>query len=76
MPGGTQRNLDWLDGRVGGGDAQIRNLFADPQTSGGLLFACPPNAAAAAVGALVSSGHSAAVARRLAQPGRHDIELV
>lgn len=76
VPGGTQRNLDWLDGRVGGGDAQIRNLFADPQTSGGLLFACPSDASAAAVGALVSSGHSVAVIGTVAEPGPHDIELV
>ena len=36
-------------------------LLADAQTSGGLLFACDPSAATAAVAQLRDGGHDAAV---------------
>lgn len=62
VPGGTQRNLDfldpWLD--VETDDADV-DILADPQTSGGLLFGCPPDRAGDAVAALADSGHTAAV---------------
>ncbi|MTV23963.1 selenide, water dikinase SelD [Nitriliruptoraceae bacterium ZYF776] len=61
VPGGSQRNADqagrYLDGEV---DDDLRLLLADAQTSGGLLLACDPSAADAAVAALVADGHDAA----------------
>ena len=41
--------------------AALLNLLADPQTSGGLLLACPPGAAGDLVDALVAANHTAAV---------------
>jgi selenide, water dikinase len=63
VPGGSQRNLDWASERLdrGGCDDVTLMLLADAQTSGGLLFASPPEAAAVAVAALRTSGHDAAV---------------
>ncbi len=62
VPGGSQRNAAqasrYLDGTV---DDVTRLLLADAQTSGGLLFACDPPAAAAAVERLRDGGHDAAV---------------
>ena len=42
-PGGTRRNLDYLEPLTawGGADDVVRRLLADPQTSGGLLVALP-----------------------------------
>jgi selenide, water dikinase len=45
VPGGTLRNLEFLDGFIGGGAEVDRLLVADPQTSGGLLVACQPSSA-------------------------------
>lgn len=45
VPGGTYTNLEHLEGRIGfdeGVDEAARLLLADPQTSGGLLVALPP----------------------------------
>lgn len=69
VPGGTGRNLDWVSPHLDRGDtAEDRlALLADPQTSGGLLFACPPGAAADAVGALRSGGLPAAVVGSLVE---------
>ena len=62
VPGGSQRNAEqagrYLDAEVAG-DELI--LLADAQTSGGLLFACAPDAADEAVARLVDGGHDAAV---------------
>lgn len=62
VPGGSQRNADqaarYLDGPLEGA---MRALLADAQTSGGLLFACDPSAAQAAVEQLQDGGHDAAV---------------
>jgi selenide, water dikinase len=62
VPGGSQRNADqavrYLDGSLEG---PTRVLLADAQTSGGLLFACDPVAADAAVVQLRAEGHDAAV---------------
>jgi selenide,water dikinase len=42
VPGGTRRNLRAYGDHVEVGDDATRDLFADPQTSGGLLVACDP----------------------------------
>ena len=64
VPGGTGRNLafvrEYLD-VAPAGPAPPLDLLADPQTSGGLLFACPADRAAEAVAELRASGHDAAV---------------
>ena len=63
VPGGTRRNLTWAAERLeadGVDDATVL-ILADAQTSGGLLFGADPDRAAAAVAALVGSGHAAAV---------------
>ena len=61
-PGGTARNLDHVRPWVRGpDDERILTMLADAQTSGGLLFSCPPAAAEDAIARLASSGHSAAV---------------
>ena len=51
-------------------------LLADPQTSGGLLFACPPERAADAVAELRAGGHPAAVVGELVAgtPGRLSLD--
>ncbi len=63
VPGGTNRNRawvsQWLD--ADGIDESTVTLLADAQTSGGLLFGVTESEAGAAVGALRSSGHEAAV---------------
>jgi len=63
VPGGTGRNLAWVDERlrIGAGvDDLDVTLLADAQTSGGLLFGVDPDRAASVVAGLRSSGHDAA----------------
>lgn len=63
VPGGTGRNLDWVNERVerGQGINELDvTLLADAQTSGGLLFAVDHTQAQEAVESLLSSGHTAA----------------
>jgi selenide, water dikinase len=47
VPAGTHRNLEFVGDHLVGGTSQDRTLLADPQTSGGLLVACPPERATA-----------------------------
>ncbi len=63
IPGGTRRNLGWIDEWVDAGshDDITKLLFADAQTSGGLIFGVDPGEAAGAVASLNASGHTAAV---------------
>ena len=67
VPGGTGRNLaalaEHLRFRPGepDPDAVLLNILADPQTSGGLLLACPPRDADDLADALAASGHTAAI---------------
>ncbi len=46
VPGGSLRNLDFVGAALEGGTDNDRALVADPQTSGGLLIACPAEHAA------------------------------
>ncbi len=61
VPGGTERNLRWVLGRLdpGGCDEVTLKLLADPQTSGGLLFGIAPDLAPRAVAELRDAGHDA-----------------
>ncbi len=63
VPGGTQRNLEFVEPRLrrGGTDEVTVLLLADAQTSGGLLFGATPDAASAAVAELNAGGHRAAI---------------
>ena len=45
-PGGTQRNWDSYGYKVSGVDDRMKNILADPQTSGGLLVCVDQNKAA------------------------------
>ncbi len=76
VPGGSQRNLDWVSphlDRGGVSDAEV-TLLADAQTSGGLLLGMVSrDAALAAVTELRLDGHEAAVigeAFESSDPGR------
>ncbi len=66
VAGGTRRNVEHLSPHVAGADDRTLTMLADAQTSGGLVFACPPQAAAEAVARLVDSGHAAAMIGSLA----------
>ena len=64
VPGGTERNLDWVAPHLDIGEASDLEvtLLADAQTSGGLLLGMVSHdAALAAVAELRTSGHDAAV---------------
>jgi selenide,water dikinase len=63
VPGGTRRNLAWVQERVeaDGVDDDVIVVLADAQTSGGLLFGAEAAAAERAVEHLRASGHAAAV---------------
>ena len=69
MPGGSRRNLAWVDERLDhGGHAEIDVLLlADAQTSGGLVFGAAPAAAHEALDRLGESGHTASVIGRLVE---------
>jgi len=68
VPGGTDRNREffgpWVEKTD---DERLLTMLCDAQTSGGLLFACRPQAAAAAAAELRGTGHAAAVVGRLIQ---------
>ena len=77
VPGGSTRNLDfmrpWIDD---GPDERALTMLADAQTSGGLLFACPPQAAKIAVDELAGSGHAVAVIGELTEGRPGTIRLI
>ncbi len=66
VPGGTSRNIAAVRTHLRSEpadpepDALLLNILADPQTSGGLLLACPPGGADGLLGALGTAGHTAA----------------
>ncbi|MDY7106838.1 MAG: selenide, water dikinase SelD [Actinomycetota bacterium] len=72
LSGGSRRNLDFVEPVADGGTEVQRQLLADAQTSGGLLFTCRPGEAADAVARLVDAGHRAAVVGSIVtgEPGR------
>jgi selenide,water dikinase len=70
VPGGTKRNLRWVEGSVafdGDVDETTRLILADAQTSGGLLLAVDERAAAGLVQQLEDEGHAAATIGRLVE---------
>ena len=75
-PGATRRNLEHFGKHVAWDEAlsvQQRQLIADPQTSGGLLFAVAPAKLNALVDAMVAAGAPAAavVGQLTDNPGFH-----
>lgn len=67
VPGGTGRNLAWIEERldIGAGVDELDvTILADAQTSGGLVFGVDPDAADDVVAGLVADGHTAAVIGR------------
>jgi selenide,water dikinase len=66
VPGGSARNLRWVQDRVerDGVDDITVTLLADAQTSGGLVFGVSPDRAEAAADELRATGHRAAVIGR------------
>ncbi len=77
VPGGTGRNLAWVDDRLDRGTATEEDIaiLADPQTSGGLVFGAAPAAAVDTVAALRAQGHDAAVIGAAAGPGSGRLAL-
>jgi selenide,water dikinase len=63
IPGGSRRNLEWLNERLEKGDCDESEvlLLADAQTSGGLLFGVDESKAQEALNELAASGHSASI---------------
>lgn len=74
IPGGTSRNMEFVDAVVdwGSTDAAVRLLLADAQTSGGMLICCPRDAREALGAALRSRGVLAATVGSVepGDPGR------
>ena len=69
IPGGSRRNLAWVDERLDRGNHDELDvlLLADAQTSGGLVFGASPAAAHEALDRLEETGHTASVIGRVAE---------
>ena len=69
IPGGSRRNLAWVDERLdrGNHDELAVLLLAAAQTSGGLVFGASPAAAHEALDRLEETGHTASVIGRVAE---------
>lgn len=63
IPGGTRRNLSWMEDKIvpGSHDETTVLLFADAQTSGGLIFGVDSDQAEHALQELLDSDHDAAI---------------
>ena len=72
VPGGAYANRGAMEEYVaweGNIPQEIRDLFYDPQTSGGLLIAVPPEKVARLLALLQENGSAAAVVGRVEPPG-------
>ena len=69
IPGGSRRNLAWVDERLDRGNHAELDvlLLADAQTSGGLVFGASPAAAHEALDQLEETGPTASVIGRVAE---------
>ncbi len=64
VPGGSRRNLEAVKDKLlvdAGIDEDSVMLLADAQTSGGLVFGCPPQHTSDVLAKLETSGHTSAV---------------
>lgn len=77
VPGGTMRNLEHARGLLGEHDIKqdVLVLLADAQTSGGLVFTAPAEAAESAVARLRADGHEAALIGRVVAAGQGRLDL-
>ena len=75
VPGGTKRNLRSYGEGLGEMSEEQRFILADPQTSGGLLVAVDPNAAAQVEAAGQAAGLTLAPIGELVGRGAHVIAL-
>lgn len=79
VPGATKRNLDYYGADAAWDPAlteEDRKLLADPQTSGGLLLACPDDKLAALLAELGARGaRAAAVVGRMLPRGETSLVL-
>lgn len=77
VPGGTLRNLEHARRLLGDHDQDEYTLvmLADAQTSGGLVFTAPADAADAAVTRLCDAGHEAALIGHVAIVGAGRLDL-
>ena len=76
LPAGAYANQEHLSGSVQFSDGiprALRDLFFDPQTSGGLLAALPAQRADALAGSLQSQGVTACVIGEVLDAGEHSI---
>ena len=64
VPGGTHRNLTWLDNHLIDASVLDRVIIADPQTSGGLLFSCAEPPAGSIVIGRVTAGQPGTITMR------------
>ncbi len=76
VPGGSRRNLAWISPQVDAGehDEVTQLLFADAQTSGGLVFGVDPAKTESVLTILADSGHTAAAIGNT-EPGKGIIKL-
>ena len=67
MPGGSKRNLEWIESQLDAGSVEEIDvhLLADAQTSGGLVFGVEPEEAETTLNKLIEAGHDAAVIGRM-----------
>jgi len=78
VPGGTDRNRAGVEDHVSWDRAvpePRRLVLLDPQTSGGLLAAVPPEQAAEALGALKAAGYAAAAIGEVVEPSGRAVEI-
>lgn len=72
LPAGVYNNYDYMEGKVQWSEnapRHLRDLLADPQTSGGLLIACPPKVAEALLPLLRELTPWASVVGEVAEQG-------
>lgn len=77
VPGGTRRNLAWIKPQIEPGthDEVTQLLFADAQTSGGLIFGVDSAKTESVLASLADTGHTAAAVGSTS-PGEGTIALV
>ena len=74
--GASGRNWNAVQGLVSGATTEAeRDVFCDPQTSGGLLVACAPENADAALAAFAREGHAAVVIGHV-EAGKAGVHLI
>ncbi len=77
--GASERNWKSVEAMVKAPDkldADTRDMFTDPQTSGGLLVACAPESAEAVLAAFNARGHNAAAVIGKVEDGPSAIQIL